>query len=177
MSQKLCARTHKPRAVMLRLSLLGALALATIAFGNAGCEDKKIGLPCDVLSDAGPPQFVYNPQALECPSRICVKPAADPDAVKNLPDPVTGPLCSASCSQDSDCSGGSLRPLRCENNTKPCPGSGTCSDKTQCTPDYSCTTGFACAIAASVGPLACQKLCLCKDFAYQGVFKTPAACQ
>ena len=31
------------------------------------------GATCDILTDAGPSQCVYNSQALECPSRLCIR--------------------------------------------------------------------------------------------------------
>jgi hypothetical protein len=81
MSQNLCAKTHKLRPALLRLSLLGTFLLAAVAlFGNTGCEDKAIGRPCDVLTDAGNSQGVFNTEALECPSRICLKPVVQSGA-------------------------------------------------------------------------------------------------
>jgi hypothetical protein len=102
MSQKLCAKSSTLRSAVLRLSLVSAIGLAVVALGNTGCEDKAIGRPCDVLTEAGPAQGVYNSEALECPSRICLKPVVQQGASSSVD---TGPYCSASCSQDSDCEG------------------------------------------------------------------------
>src|SRR5664279_6192771 len=102
MSQYLCAKTYKVRPVTLRLSLFGIFVLSGVAlFANTGCEDKAIGRPCEVFTDASASQAVFNAEALECPSRICLKPAFDTSA--DMPSPTTNAYCSASCSQDSDC--------------------------------------------------------------------------
>src|ERR1039457_2525758 len=104
MSQNPCAKPHKVRPALLRLSFVGILLLTGMAlFGSTGCEDKAIGRPCSVLTDAGNAQGVYNSEALECPSRICLKPVVQAGAT--MPDPPTTAYCSASCSQDSDCDG------------------------------------------------------------------------
>jgi hypothetical protein len=157
MSQNLCAKTHKLQPAVLRLSLLGTFTLAAVAlFGNTGCEDKAIGRRCDVLTDAGSAQGVYNSEALECPSRICLKPVVQTGAT--MPTPPTQAYCSASCSQDSDCDPNQLREQG--NNL-----------------DYRCSTGFACGIAFVRGNICCQKLCLCKDFLGPIGAPTPIACQ
>jgi hypothetical protein len=39
-----------------------------------------------------------------------------------------------------------------------------------------CKTGFACGVAFVVGPLCCQKLCLCKDFLGTTGLQTPQTC-
>ena len=154
MSQKARAITCKPRAVVLRLSLLGAFAMASVVFGNTGCEDKKIGLPCDVGSAADDKQNEFNDQALECPSRICIKPAMDQTA--KMPNPKTGALCSAPCSQDSDCEG-QLRDNSNEN-------------------DERCSLGFTCGIIFVKGRIACQKLCICRDFLGSTGASSPPGC-
>jgi hypothetical protein len=154
MSQTLCAKTHKLRPAFLRMSLLAALALATVALGNTSCEDKGIGRSCDVLTDAAPQQGVFNSEALECPSRICLKPVMKDNAT--VLDPPTGAFCSASCSQDSDCGDAQIR------------------DK-QNKSDRRCAAGFVCGIPFVKGRLCCQKLCLCKDF-FTGSATTPTGC-
>jgi hypothetical protein len=155
MSQILCANPSTLPSAVLRLSLVGALGLAAVAFGNAGCEDKAIGRPCDVLTDAGPSQGVYNAEALECPSRICLKPVVQQGASGSVD---TTAYCSASCSQDSDCDG----QTRDQNNPL----------------DKRCSKGFTCGIAFVKGKICCQKLCLCKDFLDDKVgAPTPIACQ
>jgi hypothetical protein len=124
--------------------------------GPVGSSAGPVGLPCDVFTgDAGLPleAAIYNAQALECASRICIKPAA---AVQVATVDTTA-LCSSSCSQDSDCSG----QLRDESNPN----------------DKRCTSGFACAMPFVTGPICCQKMCVCKDF-YAGLsITTPLACQ
>ncbi len=154
MSQTLCAKSHKLRPVF-RMSLLAAFALAIVALGNTSCEDKGIGRPCDVLTDASASQGVFNSEALECPSRICLKPVQDP--TKSELTPPTGPYCSASCSQDSDCKDADLR------------------DPTNAA-DRRCKSGFVCGIPFVKGRLCCQKLCLCRDFLGSQGAQTPNGC-
>jgi hypothetical protein len=158
MSQNLCAKPQKLRPAVLRFSLAGTFVLAALAlFGNTGCEDKAIGRPCDVLTDAGNSQGVFNSEALECPSRICLKPVVQPNVT--LPTPPTGAYCSASCSQDSDCD-----PNQQRDRGNPL--------------DHRCTQGFTCGIAFVKGSICCQKLCLCKDFLNVHVgAPVPPACQ
>jgi hypothetical protein len=155
MSQQPCAKTSTLRSAVVRLSFLGALGMAAVALGNMGCEDKAIGRPCDVLTDAGPAQGVFNAEALECPSRICLKPVVQQGA-SGAAD--TGPYCSASCSQDSDCEPNQLRDQ----------ANGL---------DKRCIKGFTCGIAFVKGKICCQKLCLCKDFLGPTGAPTPIACQ
>jgi hypothetical protein len=154
MSQKPCANPIALRSAVFRLSFVGALGLAAVALGNTGCEDKAIGRPCDVLTEAKPEQGVYNSEALECPSRICLKPVVQQGASGKID---TGPFCSASCSQDSDCEG------QLRDSTNPL--------------DKRCSTGFTCGIAFVKGKICCQKLCLCKDFLGLAGAPTPIACQ
>ena len=155
MSQILCAKSSTLRSAVLRLSVVGALGFAAVALGNAGCEDQAIGRPCDVLTDAGPAQGVFNAEALECPSRICLKPVVQQGASGSVD---TTAYCSASCSQDSDCDPNQLR-----DPTNPL--------------DKRCQKGFTCGIAFVKGKICCQKLCLCKDFLGPGGAPTPIACQ
>jgi hypothetical protein len=153
MSQNLCANTYKLRHIAVRLSILGVLGAAAVVFGNTSCEDKGIGRPCDVLTEATTAQAVYNAEALECPSRICLKPAVQ-SGVSGVVD--TAPYCSASCSQDSDCDG----QVRGNDSL-----------------DKRCKQGFQCGIAFVKGKLCCQKLCLCKDFINPAGLQVPNACK
>jgi hypothetical protein len=154
MSQNLCAKSYKLRPSALRFTLVSAVVLAVVALGNLACEDRAIGRRCDVLTDAGSAQGVYNSEALECPSRICLKPVVQNGA--KMPNPPTEAFCSASCSQDSDCDG----QLRDSTNQN----------------DHRCSQGFACGIAFVKGKICCQKLCLCKDFLGPNGTSTPIAC-
>jgi hypothetical protein len=108
-----------------------------------------VGSLCDILTDAGPKQGVYDTEALECTSRICIKPI-DQTGVAD-----TWPFCSAECSTDRDCVG------RKRNTSDP-------SDK-------ACVSGFTCGVAFVKGRICCMKLCLCMDFS-GGPVSTPAAC-
>jgi hypothetical protein len=139
------------RQTLVRTSLFGALLLGFAALANMACEDNGIGRPCDLMADAGPTQAVYNAQALECPSRICLKPV-----VNKKGDSVTGPYCSALCSKDSDCEG----QKRDGNDPK----------------DKRCLSGYACGVAFVVGPLCCKKVCLCKDFLSDKGVTVPLTC-
>ena len=113
--------------------------------GAAGCEDKAIGRVCEVQADAGSSseQALINGQALECPTRICLRPAPDSTLAQSVD---TTSLCTAECSKDSDCDGAETR---VGSNNK----------------DKRCRTGFVCGVASTTGSVACcKKLCLCKDF-------------
>lgn len=134
-------------------STLGALVVAVLgACGNLSCEDLAVGRPCEVLAnDAGPQLAVYNGQALECPSRICLRPSKEPAVAKTVD---TGPSCTAECSKDKDCEDGLTR-----GKTNPA----------------GCKSKWVCGIAFEVGPLCCKKLCMCQDF-LPGPPQTPASC-
>jgi hypothetical protein len=136
-----------------RRIVLVVAATAVVSCGSGSQETNQyleIGNPCDVLADAGPRQAVYNPQALECPSRICLKPVNLNTAAVD-----TGPYCSATCSKDSDCDG-QKKDMKDLN-------------------DHHCAKGYACGVAFVVGPLCCKKLCLCKDFLGDSL-QTPLTC-
>jgi len=138
-------------------NLLGAVTLAVCAAAAGGCENNAIGRPCDVQSDAAALQAVVNGQALECPTRICLKPSRDNTVGKPVD---TAPYCTAECSKDSDCSDGQTRDM---NNGK----------------DKRCTSGFVCGVATVTGSFCCRKVCLCKDFIdvkATGSVETPSAC-
>lgn len=113
---------------------------------------RGVGAVCDILTDAGANMAVYNAEALECPSRICLKPAAQPGA----PGGTNGGLCSTSCNQDSDCTGALADP------TNPS--------------DPRCRTGFVCGTPFVKGMLCCMKLCLCSDYLGSPGAQTPIAC-
>jgi hypothetical protein len=133
-----------------------AVAVATLGVGG-GCEDKHIGRPCELGAngaDAGSgATAVITSPALECPSRICIQPGAE-KAVQG-----TGPLCTAGCSTDDDCSDGE---------------SGSKTDPT----DPRCKSGFTCMWPTTVGSFCCQKMCVCRDFVTEpmGGFKPPMVC-
>jgi hypothetical protein len=121
------------------------------------CEDMGIGRRCDLQADAGAAQAVYNNQALECPTRICLKPVDQNATVPGATKVDTGPYCSATCSQDSDCEGRK----RDSSDTN----------------DKGCKSGYTCGEAFVVGPLCCDKLCLCKDFIGTTGLQTPLTCR
>src|SRR3954463_16547652 len=100
MMRKSVPTTLTARQIFSALTLLGTLT--SLVFVLAACEDKAIGRRCDVQADAGLNQAVFNGQALECPTRICVKPSRDMGVAKAVD---TAPYCTAECSKDSDCDG------------------------------------------------------------------------
>jgi hypothetical protein len=129
-------------------SQIGLVALAAlIALGVAGCPEKHIGRRCTISNDGGtadgtmPTELSVNPLALECPSRICIKPAQQLTTD-------TQALCTDECSGDDDCADGEKRDPK---------------DPT----DKRCQTGFVCRTLipdlANV-PFSCKKICACKDF-------------
>jgi hypothetical protein len=85
-------------------------------------------------------------------------------AVGRVCDPGTAPapneIILASPSLDCDArlclAFGSAPPAMC---------SATCFDATDCqeAPESACTAGFTCAPVVSVGPFACQNVCVCAD--------------
>jgi hypothetical protein len=143
--------TVRTRSALSCPALLVALPLLALAFG---CEDKAIGRPCSVLVDAGEGNALENDQALECPTRLCIKPAKDNPELTLLG---TKPFCTAECSDDSDCEDGQRRD---PNNVD----------------DKRCSGGFTCAVTFETGDLKCKKLCVCKDFVGDKPVPIPASC-
>jgi hypothetical protein len=136
------------------------LVLVLLAVGHLACTDNKIGRPCEltVTDDAGAgsgSNATINDQALECPTRICLMPAA----VKTVTPPTTS-LCTADCESDDDCEDAESR------------------DKSDTT-DRRCTSGFSCAVATLAGDFCCRRMCICRDFidVPPGGFQTPAVCK
>lgn len=131
----------------IALASLTTLVLLVVA----GCADKHIGRPCTISNDGGAGAgdgqgqtlFSVNALALECPSRLCIKPAQQLSTD-------TQALCTDECSSDDDCAGSESRDT---------------SDKTG--GDLRCRSGFACRYAIPKldnVPLACKRVCVCKDF-------------
>ena len=118
---------------------LPALVVALLA--AQGCDTDKLGAPC-TLGATGPMSTVsyVESNALACPSRLCLLPAAQLTTD-------TQPLCSATCRTDDDCQGGQSR-----NRSDPT--------------DRRCIRGFSCrpVIPALPDAQPCQKLCACRDF-------------
>lgn len=131
--------------------LLGAALLSTSA-----CEDQAVGRTCKVLGDTTPTSGVFNDEALECPTRLCIQPSYEQGTVNTQ----TSALCTAECSKTSDCDDAETR------------------DKDN-SADKRCTKGFVCAQPFVIGPLACKKMCVCGDFLKldaKGKPSPPAAC-
>jgi|ERR1039457_357586 hypothetical protein len=136
---------------MMATLLLGCGNLPfTGSDGGAGHADaNNIGAPCDILTDAGPRQGVFNTEDLQCTSLWCIKP------VDLTGSADTWPFCTAKCSTDSDCVG------RLRNTSDP--------------NDRACVSGFTCGVAFVRGTICCVKVCQCLDFT-GGPISTPAAC-
>jgi hypothetical protein len=146
----------EPRPTAKRLAWSSVLVVAA-AILAAGCEDKALGRPCTLITDAsvGAAQGAFEIPATDCPSRICTKPAVQPGVSNDLN---TGPYCTIACNSDNDCNG-QTRDFGNPNDTR-------------------CMKGFTCAIPFGQGKLCCQKLCLCRDFFSAAVGPAiPAACQ
>jgi hypothetical protein len=139
---------------------LAALA-AFVLLTGAGCPDKHIGRLCDIPLDGGadslpPTNFAINSLALECPSRICIKPVQQMSTT-------TAALCTDECSSDDDCADAEQRV------------------KTDDT-DHRCSSaGFACRTAipnlSNAGAYACKRLCVCRDFLTGNTDVKPPSCQ
>jgi hypothetical protein len=151
-------RTGAFAAWLSALVLVGAASCGSNADpqtedASTPTDIRGTGMACHLDVDAGATQAVYNSQALECPSRICIKPAGsgnkDTDSVA---------FCTIECSADSDCDGEPRDINDSQNN------------------DKRCQTGFVCGVAFEVGPLCCKKICLCKDFLPAGTLPTPKTC-
>jgi hypothetical protein len=127
-------------------------ALAVLVLACSSQDNSELGKPCSLGFDSGYAQATYNPQAPECSSSLCVKPI-----LESKSDWQTAPYCTTTCSSDSDCNG------QKRNGNDP--------------QDHRCTSGYACGIAFAVGPLCCQKLCICKDFLNDRGVVTPPNCE
>lgn len=134
-------------------------ALTALCLGGA-CEDKHIGRICELGTTAvdagssGSSVAIISSPALECPSRICIYPGGDSANVAN-----TGPLCTAGCGSNDDCSDGETGPKGDPN-------------------DRHCENGFVCMWPTTVGDFMCQRFCVCRDFVVEppGGFKKPTVC-
>ena len=129
------------RQVFLALSAF----LATAALG---CGGEDVGRKCFSGFSVEDDQAIIASPALECSSRQCLH---VPQERELPPDSQYADLCTAECSEDSDC-----------NRVDESP----------------CQTGFTCAIPVTVGPFCCRKLCICKDYLVvpEGGRPIPAAC-
>jgi hypothetical protein len=136
------------------MSMCPAILAVFAVFALAGCsqDNSELGRPCTLGFDAGPVQAVYNSQAPECSSSLCLK-----TVLNSSIDYETGPYCTTTCSDDSDCHG----QKRDGNDPN----------------DHRCASGYVCAVAFVVGPLCCQKLCICKDFLSPRGVVTPPNCE
>ena len=154
-SPSLPHRIQSRRVARARTASWAGAALLVVSLLASGCEDKAIGRACDVQADGGVKEALWNQAALECPSRLCIRPAVDTEVATNVD---TTALCSAECTKDSDCEDGQTR-----NKGNP----------------KGCNKGFVCGIRYEVGPLCCKQLCLCKDFLSipNTGLAVPASCQ
>jgi hypothetical protein len=137
---------------MTRCAVVSLATLLVVGFAGtmAGCKDSAIGRPCVINVDAGAKVAIIEPQALECPSRLCVHPPAE-----GSPRTPVVNLCTDSCEGDGDCEG-----------------------MTDPKSDKLCHSGFICMVVLETGPLCCNKYCVCKDFVEvpEGGLRDPAGC-
>lgn len=147
----------------IRSILVGCLGITVLAMSGAcGSNTGLPGLPmaldvgqlCDLGTSAESSEAVVNTAASECSSRICLKPAQSP--TKSQMSPPTGGTCTIACDSDADCM-------------------GEARDATN-SADTRCKAGFVCGMPLSVGPLCCQKLCMCRDFIGSEGATPPLAC-
>lgn len=106
-----------------------------LALAVGGCG-RGVGLRCSMgEATVEAGKTVVIADAPGCPTEICLRPVA---MLGSSTSPVEGhPHCSATCETDSDC---------------------------ESEDGYDCQS-FRCVIATDSGPLACQKLCVCNEFA------------
>jgi hypothetical protein len=132
----------------LYLALLVSLAFV------AACTSNPVGRLCDLGSGATSlSEVVITSPSLDCVSRTCLSVPQEGTLPMGAvaPSPGNG-LCTANCSQDSDC------------------------DRV---PESPCVTGFTCGVAVTVGPFCCEKFCICKDYVVvpdTGSLAEPMAC-
>jgi hypothetical protein len=140
---QLTCQIRNLRQASLGTTLSAVLLSATVLFAASACEDQAIGRTCKTLAEGTTTdtQGVANPEALECPTRLCLKPGYQ----QGVAQTETAPFCTAECSKNSDCDDA-------ESRDKSNPA------------DKRCTKSFVCATPFEVGPLACKKMCVCGDF-------------
>lgn len=127
------------------MRLIVAFVLVTACEG--GRSPDLAGRICDLGITPTPNEVVVSGPALECESRTCLRMPLSQELPPGSVYPGgTSGLCSAECETDDDCTG---------------------------SPETPCVGGFACAVAVTVGPFCCQKLCMCRDY---GVPSMPATC-
>ena len=130
---------------------LGASIAIGLALLPAGCgvkdlktfEPNGLGNVCTIegAADAPPTTTLVGVDVMSCASSVCLRPALQQSTN-------TAPLCTQGCDTDLDCLGGQLRDP---------------SDPQ----DFRCHSGFSCQMPIpnlSGVALACQKVCVCRDF-------------
>jgi len=154
---QLTCQIRNLRQGSLGTTISAVLLSATLLFAASACENQAIGRTCKTLAvGTTDTQAVFNNEALECPTRLCVKPAYQ----QGVAQTETAPFCTAECSKNSDCDDAETR------------------DKSNAA-DKRCTKSFVCATPFEVGPLACKKMCVCGDFvdiSKSSKIPVPASC-
>ena len=101
------------------------------------CTSSPVGRICDLGTAPAPSEVVVASPSLDCVSRTCLRVPLSRELPEGSLFPVgNSGLCTAECSSDDDC---------------------------ERVPESPCKTGFTCAVATTVGPYCCRKLCQCKD--------------
>lgn len=116
-------------------------ALALGATLVTGCAPDPVGRLCDLGSTPEPSASVVATGSLDCISRACLKVPLEIEPGE-LPPGSSYPtgnlgLCTDTCQTDDDC-------IR--------------------VPESPCKSGFTCGYPIQVGPLCCEKLCVCRDY-------------
>jgi len=137
-------------AVLATVTALASVGLLVPGCGKDGAPD--VGKSCETVAVLYPEDSYLSQVAKDCSTGLCLKPIDH--SVNRTGD--TGPLCTATCSDDHDCDG----QVRDRANSA----------------DRRCITGFTCAIPFDSGDKACEKLCVCKDFVPVGGATVPPKC-
>jgi hypothetical protein len=120
------------------VSLRPSIVLVALSVAAVACNPNSIGRPCVNPGKQRVEGVQVSSPALECPSRLCLIASTQTDSANaaGTADGGVRATCTARCQHDSDC----------DAETK-----------------AFCKSGFACAVAMSVGPFCCEKLCICRD--------------
>ncbi len=135
-----------------RSTFMPLTLLLLMGCSNDSASSAELGKTCSLGFENSLTGLVYNPQAPECTAGFCLKPA-----LASFQDMGTAAFCTTTCADDGDCHGQKR--------------DGDDPD------DRRCVQGYACGVVTTVGPLCCQKVCVCKDFISEQGLATPPACQ
>jgi hypothetical protein len=134
---------------MMRLSLAAALLLALLSI--SGCSKDDTGYPCALPgtgsgTGSGLSRPIVVTNALDCFSRLCVRPAST--------EPSARGLCTRICDGDDDCPG---------------------ADET-CKSPGGQPQPYVCRVIQATGSLSCCKMCVCGAYVSGTSSDTDSAC-